>query len=214
MINLTNKFVLSGVLQESHFDIYSTHIRYKLVINGITVSGFHQKKWNQDAYLRMVRLCDKLETKIPSSVYANDEKLGYMPHDNPTRLYVTGQISSSADGRIYFNADYVALSQNDNDNLAIRLDGRFGIYKGKSVLLNVVNDTPRLFQIEKPKNVGDDSVVYAVSCLYKPSYQIIGDTVITNSRDELIAAEAIQTANTLSDDSVKNLMLEWSICNE
>ena len=151
-MTLCNRFMICGELQEVMINIFRTHIKIKLSVSSnhqfFTVSQTIYNKWSKTKCDEILAIAPKLRPKFDGMVYAEGrEYYRINKSDKPSRLFISGNITPWGNN-IYYNMAFFRLSNDDNDAISIELEGQW--IDGNN-FLNVVDDSPRVFEINKPK---------------------------------------------------------------
>ena len=213
-INLTNKFVYVGALQEAKIDIYSTHIKIKFSLENInhhvlTIYETISKRYNQDRYDAILSLLPQLNCRVDGWVYADNRQYYKLPQGEPSRLFVSGNISVYHN-RVFFNMCYCQLIENMSDLSTISLSG---VWIDNRRFMNVLYDSPRVFNIPSP-NIWQDNAIYNLQLTYSCGYDIVDGVVKDGEKSELSLLSFTKTANKIDSESKNRLLLEWDIISE
>lgn len=212
MINLTNKFIAVGQLQEANIQLYPTHIKIKLSLKtNDTILALYQtisKQFDKLQYDNIISMLPNLHCKIDGWVYVNGERYYKLKQDKPSRLFVSGNLSAYSN-RVFFNMCYMQFS-NAADLLTIDLDGQ---WINNHQFLNVLYSSPRIFNI-KPPNIWQDDCLYHLKLGYNAGYNIIDSIAQSNDNSELSILSYDKLDKYIDDELKKKLLLEWEIISE
>lgn len=213
-INLTNKFIYVGALQEAKVDIYSTHIKIKFSLENInhhalTIYETISKRYNQDRYAAILSLLPQLQCRVDGWVYVDGKEYYKLPQGEPSHLFISGNISAYHD-RVFFNMCYCQLIDEMRDIFTISMSG---MWIDNSRFMNVLYDSPRVFNISSP-NIWQDSAIYNLQLTYDCGYDIINGVVNNSEKSELSLLSFTKTEKFLDSESKKRLLLEWDIIGE
>lgn len=217
MISLLNKFSLIGILKECRIDLFPSHIKAKfnMEINNqeeITVYYSINKKFHNEKYKEFIQIIPKLHPVIQGHVW--NGKIKYysifsnnLTEDSNNKLFISGNVLEKND-KIYFNGEYIKLTNLKNEfNFSLE-----GIIVNKNKILNIVNDSPRIFNIKT--NIKPSGKVYNFSINYIPQYIIKNDNVYYNKQNYQFVYYNKQTTNkVINKNDVDNYLLEWEIIN-
>ena len=210
MINLTNKFTAIGQLQEANIQLYPTHIKIKLSldINNITLTLYQtiSKRFNGQQYDNIMSMLPNLHCKIDGWIYAKGEQYYKLKQDKPSRLLVSGNLSAYAD-RVFFNMCYMQFSDM-SDMLSIELEGQ---WINKKEFINVVSDSPRLFNINIPQKTKENQI-YKLLLSYNPECKIYDSIVFSLDVQDKFTIQSIEERDKkIKEDMMERLMLEYEI---
>ena len=210
MINLTNKFTAIGQLQEANIQLYPTHIKIKLSldINNITLTLYQtiSKRFNGQQYDNIMSMLPNLHCKIDGWIYAKGEQYYKLKQDRPSRLLVSGNLSAYAD-RVFFNMCYMQFSDM-SDMLSIELEGQ---WINKKEFINVVSDSPRLFNINIPQKTKENQI-YKLLLSYNPECKIYDSIVFSLDVQDKFTIQSIEERDKkIKEDMMERLMLEYEI---
>lgn len=214
-MNLLNKFTLIGYLSEIKVDLFRSHIKAKLSIDlqghNITCYATISRRFNKEWYQEFESLLSRLVPKQDGWVYVNDEqyyKIGASVQ--PSCLFLSGNISSSGD-MIFFNFEYCKiLDKKLAPSVSIEIEGQF---VDKDKFLNIISDSPRIFNLKRP-NQAIDGNIYKAWLRYNPSYRIQDDTIYPVDINKLTLKRIEQTNKQITDEQLQDYLLEWKIINE
>lgn len=214
-MNLLNKFTLIGYLSEIRVDLFRSHIKAKLSIDlqdhNITCYATISRRFNKEWHHEFESLLSRLVPKQDGWVYVNGEQ--YYKMDSCTQtscLFLSGNISSSGD-MIFFNFEYCKiLDEQLTPSISIEIEGQF---VGKDKFLNIISDSPRIFNLKRP-NQAIDGKIYKTWLRYNPSYRIQNDTIYPVDINKLTLARIEQTNKQIPEEQLQDYMLEWKIIND
>lgn len=214
-MNLLNKFTLIGYLSEIRVDLFRSHIKAKLSIDlqdhNITCYATISRRFNKEWYHEFESLLSRLAPKQDGWVYVNGEQ--YYKIDSctqPSYLFLSGNISSSCD-MIFFNFEYCKiLDEKLSPFVSIEVEGQF---VGKDKFLNIISDSPRIFNLKRP-NQAIDGKIYKAWLRYNPSYRIQDDTIYPVDISKLTLKRIEQTNKQIPDEQLQDYLLEWKIIND
>lgn len=213
-MNLLNKFTLIGYLSEIRVDLFRSHIKAKLSIDlqghNITCYATISRRFNKEWYHEFETMLSRLAPKQDGWVYVNGEQYYRMDsYTQPSCLFLSGNISSSGD-MIFFNFEYCKmLDEQLAPYVSIEIEGQFA---DKDRFLNIISDSPRIFNIKRPKKANEDKI-YKAWIQYHPSYTIQDDIVYPVEVDRLTLAKIESTDKQITDEQLQNYLLEWKIIN-
>ena len=213
-MNLLNKFTLIGYLSEIRVDLFRSHIKAKLSIdlqdNNITCYATISRRFNKEWHHEFEVLLSYLVPKQDGWVYVNGEQ--YYKMDScaqPSCLFLSGNISSSVD-IIFFNFEYCKiLDEQLAPYVSIEIEGQF---VDKDRFLNIISDSPRIFNLNRP-NQAIDGKIYKAWLKYNPSYRIQDDTIYPVDINKLTLSRIEQTNKQIPDEQLQDYLLEWKIIN-
>ena len=210
MINLTNKFTAIGQLQEANIQLYPTHIKIKLSlsVNDITLTLYQtiSKRFNQQQYDNIMSMLPNLHCKIDGWVYAKGEQYYKLKQDKPSRLLISGNLSAYAN-RVFFNMCYMQFSDMA-DMLSIELEGQ---WINKKEFINVVSDSPRLFNINIPQKTKENQI-YKLLLSYNLECKISDSIVFSLDNQDKFTIQSIEERDKkIEEDMMEKLMLEYEI---
>ena len=214
-MNLLNKFTLIGYLSEIRVDLFRSHIKARLSIdlqgNNITCYATISRRFNNEWYQEFESLLSRLEPKQDGWVYVNGEQYYKMDScTQPSCLFLSGNISSSGD-MIFFNFEYCKiLDEQLSPSMSIEIEGQF---IGKDRFLNIISDSPRIFNVKRP-NRAIDGKIYKVWVRYNPPYKVQDGTIYPVNVDRLTCVKIAQTNKKISDEQLRDYILEWKIIND
>ena len=213
-MNLLNKFTLIGYLSEIRVDLFRSHIKVKLAIDlhshivtcYATISRRFNKEWHHEFEAMLSRLVPKQD----GWVYVNGEQYYKMDSGTqPSCLFLSGNISSSGD-MIFFNFEYCKiLDEQLAPYVLIEIEGQF---VDKDKFLNIISDSPRIFNIKCPSRVIDGKI-YKAWLQYNSSYRVQDDTIYPVDINKLTLARIEQTDKQITDEQLQDYLLEWKIIN-
>ena len=157
MISLLNRFSLIGILKECRIDLFSSHIKSKFNIevdnkNEITVYYSINKKFHSDKYKEFIDLIPQFHPTITGYVWNGKEKYYTISSNNllenkTNKLFISGNILER-NGNVYLNGEYIKITKLKNE-FSFSFEG---IVIDNSHILNIVNDSPRVFNIRNNLN--------------------------------------------------------------
>lgn len=213
-MNLLNKFTLIGYLSEIRVDLFRSHIKAKLAIDLhsyiVTCYATISRRFNNEWYQEFEFLLSHLVPKQNGWVYVNGEQ--YYKIDSctqPSCLFLSGNISSSSD-MIFFNFEYCKiLDEKLSPFVSIEIEGQF---VDKDKFLNIISDSPRIFNLKRP-NQAIDGKIYKAWLRYNPSYKIQDDIIYPVDINKLTLERIEQTNKQIPDEQLQDYLLEWKIIN-
>ena len=214
-MNLLNKFTLIGYLSEIRVDLFRSHIKARLSIDlqgyNITCYATISRRFNKEWHHEFESLLSRLVPKQDGWVYVNGEQYYKMDScTQPSCLFLSGNISSSGD-MTFFNFEYCKiLDEQLAPSISIEIEGQF---IGKDKFLNIISDSPRIFNVKRP-NQAIDGKIYKVWLQYNPSYRIQDDTIYLVDINKLTLARIEQTNKQIADERLRDYILEWKIIND
>lgn len=214
-MNLLNKFTLIGCLSEIRVDLFRSHIKAKLSIDlqghNITCYATISRRFNKEWHHEFEALLSRLVPKQDGWVYVNSEQYYKMDScTQPSCLFLSGNISSSGD-MIFFNFEYCKiLDEQLAPSVSIEIEGQF---VDKDKFLNIISDSPRIFNIKRP-NRAIDNKIYKAWLQYNPLYRVQNDTIYPVQADRLICTKLEQTNKQILDKQLQDYILEWKIIND
>ena len=215
IINLLNKFTLIGYLSEVRVDLFRSHIKTKLSIDlkghNITCYATISRRFNKEWHNEFESLLSRLAPKQDGWVYVNDRQYYKMDsYAQPSFLFVSGNISSSGD-MIFFNFEYCKiLDEQLTPSMSIEIEGQF---VGKDKFLNIISDSPRIFNLNRP-NRAIEGKIYKAWIQYNPSCRVQDDIIYPIDIDKLTLERIEQTDKQIPDEQLQDYMLEWKIIND
>ena len=214
-MNLLNKFTLIGYLSEIRVDLFRSHIKAKLSIDlqgcNITCYATISRRFNKEWHHEFQSLLSRLVPKQDGWVYVNGEQYYKMDScTQPSCLFLSGNISSSGD-MIFFNFEYCKiLDEQLAPSISIEIEGQF---IGKDRFLNIISDSPRIFNVKWPNQAIEDKICKAW-VRYNPPYKVQDGTIYPVNVDRLTCVKIAQTNKQISDEQLRDYMLEWKIIND
>lgn len=213
-MNLLNKFTLIGHLSEIRVDLFRSHIKAKLAIDLhsyiVTCYATISRRFNNEWYQEFESLLSRLEPQRDGWVYVNGEqyyKIG--ASTQPSCLFLSGNISSSGD-MMFLNFEYCQIvDKQPQPSMSIEMEGQF---VDKDKFLNIISDSPRIFNIKRPKQANENKI-YKIWIRYNPSYTIQDDIVYPVEVDRLTLAKIEPTDKQIADEQLQDYLLEWKIIN-
>ena len=214
-MNLLNKFTLIGYLSEIRVDLFRSHIKAKLAIDLhsyiVTCYATISRRFNNEWYHEFEALLSRLVPKQDGWVYVNGEQ--YYKMDScaqPSCLFLSGNISSSGD-MIFFNFEYCKIIDEQlSPYISIEIEGQF---VDKDKFLNIISDSPRIFNLKRP-NQAIDGKIYKAWLRYNPSYRIQDDIIYPVDINKLTLKRIEQTDKQITDEQLQDYILEWKIIND
>lgn len=213
-MNLLNKFTLIGYLSEIRVDLFRSHIKAKLTIDLhsyiVTCYATISRRFNKEWYHEFESLLSRLVPKQDGWVYVNGEQYYKMDsYTQPSCLFLSGNISSSGD-MIFFNFEYCRIIDEQlAPSVSIEIEGQF---VDKDRFLNIISDSPRIFNLKRP-NQAIDGKIYKAWLRYNPSYRIQDNTIYPVEIDRLTLAKIEPTDKQITDEQLQDYLLEWKIIN-
>ena len=213
-MNLLNKFTLIGYLSEIRVDLFRSHIKAKLSIDlqghNITCYATISRRFNKEWHHEFETLLSRLVPKQDGWVYVNGEQYYKMDsYTQPSCLFLSGNISSSGN-MIFFNFEYCKiLDEKLSPYVSIEIEGQF---VDKDRFLNIISDSPRIFNLKCPSRVIDGKI-YKAWLRYNPSYRVQDDTIYPVEVDRLTLAKIESTNKQITDEQLQDYILEWKIIN-
>lgn len=214
-MNLLNKFTLIGYLSEIRVDLFRSHIKVKLAIDLhshiVTCYATISRRFNKEWYHEFESLLSQLVPKQDGWAYVNGEqyyKIG--ASTQPSCLFLSGNISSSGD-MMFLNFEYCQIvDKQSQPSMSIEMEGQF---VDNDKFLNIISDSPRIFNIKRPKQSSGDRI-YKIWIQYNPSYTIQDDIVYPVEVDRLTLVKIEQTNKQIPDEQLQDYLLEWKIIND
>lgn len=214
-MNLLNKFTLIGQLSEIRVDLFRSHIKAKLSIDlqhhNITCYATISRRFNNEWYQEFESLLSRLVPKQDGWVYVNGEQYYKMDsYTQPSCLFLSGNISSSGD-MMFFNFEYCKiLDEKLSPSVSIEIEGQF---VDKDKFLNIISDSPRIFNLKRP-NQAIDGKIYKAWLRYNSSYRIQDDTIYPVDINKITLSRIEQTNKQIPDEQLQDYILEWKIIND
>ena len=217
MISLLNRFSLVGILKECRIDLFPSHIKAKFNIevdnqNEITIYYSINKKFHSDKYKEFIALLTQLHPTIQGYVWNGKNKYYTISSDNllenkSNKLFISGNILER-NGNVYFNGEYIKITKLKNE-FSFYFEG---IVIDNNHILNIVNDSPRVFNIKN--NLSSSEKIYNFSVKYNFGYKIENCNVYKNNNNlNFSIIKKTKTNKTLEQKDIDNYMLEWEIIN-
>ncbi len=217
MISLLNQFTLVGILKECRIDLFPSHIKAKFGIeidNGheVTVNYFINKNFHKEKYKEFIEIIPKLRPVVQGYVW--NQKIEYytlfpdnLLENSTKKLFISGNVVEK-NNTVYFNGEYIKFTKLKNG-----LDFSFeGVVLDQHRILNVVSDSPRVFNIEN--NINSSEKVYKFSVSYQFDYDIIDNIVnYKQQNNNFVLNNKRSTDKTIEQKEIKNYLLEWEIIN-
>lgn len=217
MISLLNRFSLIGILKECRIDLFPSHIKAKFNIevdnqNEITVYYSINKKFHSDKYKEFIDLIPQFHPTIKGYVWNGKEKYYTISSDNllenkTNKLFISGNILER-NGNVYLNGEYIKITKLKNE-FSFSFEG---IVIDNSHILNIVNDSPRVFNIRN--NLNSSEKIYNFSVKYNFGYKIENLNVFNEDKDSnFTLIKKNKTKKIIEQKDIDNYMLEWEIIN-
>lgn len=214
-MNLLNKFTLIGYLSEIRVDLFRSHIKAKLSIDlqdhNVTCYATISKRFNKEWYREFESLLSRLAPTQDGWAYVNGKQ--YYKIDSctqPSCIFISGNISSSSD-MIFFNFEYCKiLNEKLSPYISIEIEGQF---VDKDKFLNIISDSPRIFNLKRP-NQAIDGKIYKAWLRYNPSYRIQDDIIYPVDINKLTLKRIEPTNKQIPDEQLQDYLLEWKIIND
>ncbi len=214
MNSLLNRFTLIGNLKECCIEFFSSHIKAKFNIEidnqrEITVSYQINKKFHKEKYKEFIDLIPFLHPYVNGYVWSGKDQYYCLSSNNLLeKLFISGNILEK-NGNVYFNAEYIKETKLKNE-FSFEFEG---IVIDKEHILNIVNDSPRIFNIKN--NLKPSEKIYNFSVEYKSNYEIKNDNVYLNKQNHnFVYNNKRYTNKKISEKEIKNYLLEWEIIND
>lgn len=217
MISLLNRFSLVGILKECRIDFFPSHIKAKFNIevdnqNEITIYYSINKKFHSDKYKEFIDLIPQFHPTIKGYVWNGKEKYYTISSDNlleksTNKLFISGNILER-NGNVYLNGEYIKITKLKNE-FSFSFEG---IVIDNNHILNIVNDSPRVFNIKN--NLSSSEKIYNFSVKYNFGYRIENLNVFNENKDlNFTIIKNNKTNKTIEQKDIDNYMLEWEIIN-
>lgn len=217
MISLLNRFSIVGILKECRIDLFPSHIkaRFNIEINNqqeITIYYSINKKFHIEKYREFISLIPKFHPTIQGYVWNGKTKYYCISSNNllensSNKLFISGNILER-NGNVYFNGEYIKITKLKND-FSFSFEG---VVVDKEHILNIVNDTPRLFSIKT--NIIPSEKIYNFSVKYNFGYKIENNNVYKNKQNYNFVLNNKHYINkTINKEDIDNYLLEWDIIN-
>lgn len=218
MISLLNRFSIVGILKECRIDLFPSHIkaRFNIEINNqqeITIYYSINKKFHIEKYKEFISLIPKFHPTIQGYVWNGKTKYYCISSNNllekqTNKLFISGNILER-NGNVYFNGEYIKLTKLKN-SFTFSFEG---IVIDKDHILNIVNDSPRIFNIST-HDIIPSQKVYNFSAYYNLGYRIKNDNVYINKQKYNFDLYNKQlTDKKINKEDIDNYLLEWEIIN-
>ena len=214
MNSLLNRFTLIGNLKECCIEFFSSHIREKFNIEidnqqEITVGYQINKKFHKEKYKEFIDLIPFLHPYVNGCVWSGKDQYYCLSSNNLLeKLFISGNILEK-NGNVYFNAEYIKKTKLKNE-FSFEFEG---IVIDKEHILNIVNDSPRVFNITN--NFKPSEKIYNFSVEYKSNYEIKNDNVYLNKQNHnFVYNNKRYTNKKISKKEIENYLLEWEIIND
>lgn len=217
MISLLNRFSLVGILKECRIDLFPSHIKAKFNIevdnqNEITVYYSINKKFHSDKYKEFIDLIPQFHPTIKGYVWNGKEKYYTISSNNllenkTNKLFISGNILER-NGNVYLNGEYIKITKLKNE-FSFSFEG---IVIDNNHILNIVNDSPRVFNIRN--NLNSSEKIYNFSVKYNFGYKIENLNVFNEDKDSnFTLIKKNKTKKIIEQKDIDNYMLEWEIIN-
>ena len=217
MISLLNRFSVIGTLKECRIDLFPSHIkaRFNIEIDNqkeITVYYSINKKFHFEKYKEFIDLIPLLNPAINGYVWTGKEKYFCLYSNNlleksAKKLFISGNILER-NGYVYFNGEYIKISTLEN---SFNFDFE-GIIIDKKHILNIVNDSPRMFNINT--RIKPSEKIYNFSAEYNFGYKIEDNNVYYYEQNSnFVLLNKQKTNKTIEKKDIDNYLLEWEIIN-
>ena len=213
MISLLNRFTLIGILKECRIDLFPSHIRARFNVEidnqqEITVDYQINKKFHKEKYKEFIELIPFLHPYVNGYVWLNKNQYYSLSSNNLLeKLFISGNVLEK-NGNIYFNAEYIKKTKLKNE-FSFEFEG---VVIDKEHILNIVNDSPRMFNIDN--NIKPSESIYNFSIKYNPNYKIENDNVYFNKqKSNFVYNNKHYTNKKISKKEIKDYLLEWEIIN-
>lgn len=217
MTSLLNRFTIVGVLKECRIDLFPSHIKARFNIEidkqqEITIYYSINKKFHKEKYKEFIDLIPNLHPTINGYVWNRKTKYYCLSSNNllensRQKLFISGNILEK-NGFVYFNGEYIKITKLKND-FSFSFEG---IVVDKEHILNIVNDTPRLFSIKT--NIIPSEKIYNFSVKYNFGYKIENNNVYKNKQNYNFVLNNKHYINkTINKEDINNYLLEWEIIN-
>lgn len=219
MISLLNRFTAIGILKECRIDIFPSHIKavFSLEIDKrteITVHYFINKKFHLEKYNEFLEIIPRLHPEVNGCVWNGKNKIydlfsNDLLEKNKEKLFISGNVLEK-NGIVYFNAEFIKITKFKNE-----FDFQFdGVVVGKNMILNIVNDTPRVFCVETDLNPSEE--IYHFFVKYNSGYNIRVDNVYSNKQKSnfiLSNKNYEKQGKIIEQKEIDDYLLEWRIIN-
>lgn len=217
MISLLNRFSLVGILKECRIDLFPSHIKAKFNIevdnqNEITVYYSINKKFHSDKYKEFIDLIPQFHPTIKGYVWNGKEKYYTISSNNllenkTNKLFISGNILER-NGNVYLNGEYIKITKLKNE-FSFSFEG---VVIDNNHILNIVNDSPRVFNIRN--NLNSSEKIYNFSVKYNFGYKIENLNVFNEDKDSnFTLIKKNKTKKIIEQKDIDNYMLEWEIIN-
>ena len=214
MNSLLNRFTLVGILKECRIDLFPSHIkaRFNIEIDDqqeITVGYQINKKFHKEKYKEFIDLIPFLHPYVNGYIWIEKNKYYRLSSINlQEKLFISGNVLEK-NGNVYFNAEYIKKTKLKNE-FSFEFEG---IVIDKEHILNIVNDSPRVFNIKN--NLKHSEKVYNFYVEYKSNYEIKNDNVYLNKQNHnFVYNNKRYTNKKISEKEIQNYLLEWEIIND
>ena len=214
MNSLLNRFTLVGILKECRIDLFPSHIkaRFNIEIDDqqeITIGYQINKKFHKEKYKEFIDLIPFLHPYVNGYIWIEKNKYYRLSSINlQEKLFISGNVLEK-NGNVYFNAEYIKKTKLKNE-FSFEFEG---IVIDKEHILNIVNDSPRVFNIKN--NLKHSEKVYNFYVEYKSNYEIKNDNVYLNKQNHnFVYNNKRYTNKKISEKEIQNYLLEWEIIND
>ena len=166
MTSLLNRFTIVGVLKECRIDLFPSHIKARFNIEidkqqEITIYYSINKKFHKEKYKEFIDLIPFLHPYVNGYVWCGKDQYYCLSFNNLLeKLFISGNVLEK-NGNVYFNAEYIKKTKLKNE-FSFEFEG---IIIDKEHILNIVNDSPRVFNIKN--NFKPSEKIYNFSVEYK-----------------------------------------------
>ena len=198
MTSLLNRFTIVGILKECRIDLFPSHIKARFNIEidkqqEITIYYSINKKFHKEKYKEFIDLIPFLHPYVNGYVWCEKDQYYCLSSNNLLeKLFISGNVLEKNE-IVYFNAEYIKLTKLKNE-LSFSFEG---IIIDHFHILNIVNDSPRMFYIEN--NFKPSEKVYNFSVQYNSHYNINNNKHYINK--------------IIKQEDINNYLLEWNIIN-
>lgn len=219
MISLLNRFTAIGILKECRIDIFPSHMKavFSLEIDKkteITVHYFINKKFHLEKYNEFLEIIPRLHPEVNGHVWNGKNKIytlfsNDLLEKNKEKLFVSGNVLEK-NGIVYFNAEFIKFTKLKNE-FYFQFDG---VVVNKNTILNIVNDTPRIFYIETNLNPSEE--VFRFFAKYNSGYIIRVDNVYNSKQKNnfILSNKSYEKQDKMiNKEEIDNYLLEWRIIN-
>ena len=164
MTSLLNRFTIIGILKECRIDLFPSHIKARFNIEidkqqEITIYYSINKKFHKEKYKEFIDLIPHLHPTINGYVWNGKTQYYRLSSNNllensKQKLFISGNILEK-NGFVYFNAEYIKITKKINKGFLFEFEG---IVVDEEHILNIVNDSPRVFNIKT--NINPSEKIY------------------------------------------------------